>query len=202
MGRVVTDWQNTWRKPIIKPKLEKYIDLELAERIYFPELEWKTFSILDYVNLVMESGNGHKPLFLKQMRDVPVHKGLLESIKKEGLLHPILTQHNWFPMIGLQRIRASLSLGNSFCKDNEITVARIKYPVWDVIGIWPDRDNVEDFLAMYFECLSHVFKSTYNTHVIDSTGRETRSYEYRKPEDELINTPDPLADWISNSSPA
>lgn len=200
MGRVVTDWQNTWRKPIVKPKLEQYVNPELAKRIYFPELEWETFAILDYVDLVMESGDGHKPLFLKQMRDVPVHKALLKSIEKQGLLHPILAQHNWFPMIGLQRIRAAMCLGENFCKEHTITVARIKHPVWDVIGVWPDRDNVEDFLAMYFECLSHVFKSIYNTQSVDSTGRSTRSYEYRMPDEELDYIPDPLADWISSRS--
>lgn len=200
MGCVVTDWQQTWRKPIMKPKLEEYVNRDLAEKIYFPDLEWTTTSIADFINLVIKSAPGHDTLFLDQMKDVPVHKDLLKSIEKEGLLHPILTQHNWFPMIGLQRLRASLALGQDFCKNNDITVARIKDPVWDVIGVWPDRTNVEDFLAMYFECLSHVFKSKYNTHVTDSTGHETRSYEYRKPEDELPYIPDPLADWISSSS--
>ena len=191
----MTDWQPTWRKPIVKPKLEEYIDKELADKIFLPEMEWVTMPIQDFVDKLLAL---HNKLFTESITDIPVHGPLLESIKNEGLIHPILAQHQWYPMTGNQRLRCAITLGKDFCKNNEITIARIKHPVWDSIGVWPDKTNIEDFLAMYFECISHVFKSRYNTHATDSTGRDMRSYEYRRPSDELPINPNPLADWVSS----
>jgi hypothetical protein len=93
-------------------------------------------------------------------------------------------------------------LGEQFCKENDVTVARIKYPVWDSIGVWPDRDTQTAFLEIYFECISLVFKSRYNTRKTDSRGAVLQQFEQRASSDELDVELNPSADWISNSSPA
>lgn len=184
---------------VIRPTLEEYLPKEMAEAIHLPELEWQTMSIKRLINRITAI---HRDLFIKDQMSAPVHGPLLDSLAKDGMLNPLLLQHQWFPMIGNQRLRCAVALGEKFCEENEVTVARIAYPIWDCIGAWPNRQVQTAFLEIYFECLSHVFKSRYYAHDVDSTGRQLSSYEQRKESEELNIQPNPLADWVSNSSPA
>lgn len=182
---------------VVRPTLEEYLPKELAEAIYLPELEWQTMSIKQLINRITAI---HRNLFIKDQMSAPVHGPLLDSLAKDGMLNPLLLQNQWFPMIGNQRLRCAVALGEKFCEENEVTVARVAYPIWDCIGAWPDRQVQTAFLEIYFECLSHVFKSRYYSHDVDSTGRQLSSYEQRKESDELNMQPNPPADWISSSS--
>lgn len=201
MGCVVNNRSSSKikKEAVIKPTLQEYISEELANRIVLPELEWHNMPIID---LVQRIDSEHHELFIHDQLSAPIHGPLLESIKADGFLNPLLVQHQWYPMIGNQRIRCAVLLGEQFCKENDVTVARIKYPVWDSIGVWPDRDTQTAFLEIYFECISLVFKSRYNTRKTDSRGAVLRQFEQRASSDQLDVELDLSADWISNSSPA
>lgn len=187
------------KEAVIKPTLVDYVSEELAHKIVLPELEWHDIPIID---LLQRLSSEHRDLFIEDQLSAPIHGPLLESIKTDGFLNPILVQHQWYPLLGNQRLRCAVLLGEQFCKETNVTVARIKHPVWDSIGVWPQKETQTAFLTIYFECISLVFKSRYHTRKTDSQGAVLQQFEQRKRSDEVDVEINPLADWVSNSSPA
>ena len=63
--------------------------------------------------------------FVKNYNQIPVNLSLLESLERDGMINPILTMPDWYPIAGSQRLRAAAESKNDKLLDQWIRVARL-----------------------------------------------------------------------------
>ena len=79
-----------------------------------------------------------QPKVKENIRSVPLNENLMESLLEHGMLSPILTMPNWYPIAGSQRMRcmAELVPNHPWLGDQEIRVCNIDTEYWLVWYLW------------------------------------------------------------------
>ena len=100
----------------------------------------------------------------ENIKNVPLNEPLMESIKKHGIMSPMLTMNNYWPIAGSQRIRALWELikteedGYTY-KDIKIELHRFDKDWWNMYLLWPDKEFVNTALAVWFQTVELAWKS-------------------------------------------
>jgi hypothetical protein len=126
-----------------------------------------------------------QPKVKENIKSVPLNKNLMDSLSEHGMLSPILTMPNWYPIAGSQRMRcmAELVPTNPWLGDQEIRVCRIDKEYWLVWYLWGEKDFRDKAVAIYFQMVELVWKSMYYEEAQDPSGKLMTDFE--KEGDEL-----------------
>ncbi len=121
----------------------------------------------------------------KNIENVPLNLELLDSVLYEGILNPILTMKNWYPLAGSQRIRVVHEIKKRHNKSYnlEITVHRFLRDYHNVYYLWGEKEFRDKAIQLWFQLQELVFKSLYYEHDTDKGG--TKMIEFEKIGDEL-----------------
>lgn len=152
------------------------ISRETAELVPMPPHTWYVRSI----NWLLE-----QPKVKENIRSVPLNQKLCDSLYDHGMLSPILTMPNWYPIAGSQRLRAYAEIvqGRPDLGEQEIRVCRIDQEYWLVWYLWGDKDFRDTAVAIYFQMVELVWKSRYYEESHDPSGNLMTDFE--KEGDEL-----------------
>ena len=113
------------------------------------------------------------------IENVPLNIPLLDSVLYEGILNPILTMENWYPLAGSQRIRVVHEIKKRHNKNYNLNVVvhRFLKDYHNVYYLWPDTEFRSKAIAIWFQLQEVVFKSLYYEHEVDGQGRKMTEYE-------------------------
>ena len=147
-----------------------------AELVPLPPHTWYVRSI----NWLLE-----QPKVKENIKSVPLNQKLCDSLYEHGMLSPILTMPNWYPIAGSQRLRAYAEIvrGRPDLGEQEIRVCRIDQEYWLVWYLWGDKDFRDTAIAVYFQMVELVWKSRYYEESKDPNG--TLMTDFEKDGDEL-----------------
>ena len=101
------------------------------------------------------------PKNIEHIKNVPLNKNLLKSIKKEGFLSPFLVLDTWYPVCGSQRLRAAQEMPVSWRKQEKVWVCRFTTAVYKPLFYWPNKEEGHKSVQQYFQMLEVVFKTLY-----------------------------------------
>ena len=113
---------------------------------------------------------------------VPLNTKLLDSIEKDGLMNPILTMPNYYPIAGSQRMRALWSLvkghpdGFMF-KTITVEVHRFDKEWWNLFYLWSEKEFRDKAIAIWFQMVELAWKSRYYDYDKDSKGTLMTEFE-------------------------
>ena len=149
------------------------ITKEAAELIAIPPLTVEVQSVKFILNQqkVRENING-----------VPVNQPLLESIREHGIMSPILTMNNYWPIAGSQRICALWELikteedGYTY-KNINLEVHRFDQDWWNMFYLWPDKEFVKNATAIWFQTVELAWKSKVYEFTKDDSGVDMTEFE-------------------------
>ena len=152
------------------------VSRETAELVPMPPHTWYVRSI----NWLLE-----QPKVKENIKSVPLNQKLCDSLYEHGMLSPILTMPNWYPIAGSQRLRAYAEIvrGRPDLGEQEIRVCRIDQEYWLVWYLWGDKDFRDTAIAVYFQMVELVWKSRYYEESKDPNG--TLMTDFEKEGDEL-----------------
>ena len=119
------------------------------------------------------------------IENVPLNIPLLDSVLYEGILNPILTMENSYPLAGSQRIRVVHEIKKRHNKNYNLNVVvhRFLKDYHNVYYLWPDTEFRSKAIAIWFQLQEVVFKSLYYEHEADKGG--TQMTQFEKEGDEL-----------------
>ena len=113
---------------------------------------------------------------------VPLNTKLLDSIEKDGLMNPILTMPNYYPIAGSQRMRALWSLvkghpdGFMF-KTITVEVHRFDKEWWNMFYLWSEKDFRDKAIAIWFQMVELAWKSKHYEYEKDTSGVAMTEFE-------------------------
>lgn len=120
-------------------------------------------------------------VIIKNIKNVPVNEKLLESLKKDRMMNPILTMNSWYPIVGSQRIRCMQHLKETEpdhpCLEQEIRIARFDKDYWNMFYLWGDEDLRAKAIAVWFQTVELAWKSIHYIYDTDFSGTEMREFE-------------------------
>ena len=152
--------------------LSDRIKKETADLIGFPPIEWTTKSIAWLIE---------QETFLKNFHRVPVLPSLVDSLKKYKMINPILVMPTWYPIVGSQRLRACRAI---YEEDNEhsllqqvIRVARFEKEYWNSFYLWPNVEERNKCVQIYFQTIEAAWKSVHFIVEEDPSGVPMRQFE-------------------------
>lgn len=148
------------------------ISKDTAELVAIPPTQWLTKK----VSWVLE-----QDAIVKNIKNVPVNEPLLDSIKKNKIINPILTMPNWYPIVGSQRIRACLHVQETEpdhpLLQQNIRVARFEKDYWNMFYLWGEEDFRHKAIAIWFQTVELAWKSIHYIQEKDFSGTDMRSFE-------------------------
>ena len=118
----------------------------------------------------------------ENIKNVPLNEPLMESIKKHGIMSPMLIMNNYWPIAGSQRIRALWELikteedGYAY-KDIKVELHRFDKDWWNMYLLWPDKEFVNTALAVWFQTVELAWKSKVYEFTKDDSGVEMTEFE-------------------------
>ena len=143
-----------------------------AETVALPPTEW----FVKEVNWLLD-----QETFQKNYERIPLNNELYESIDKHGIIAPILTMNNWYPITGSQRLRVCSVIRKLRPKHKVLTqkvrVARITHEVWNAFYMWGDREFQEKAVQVYFQCIEIAWKSRHYIYEKDFSGVSMEHFE-------------------------
>lgn len=149
------------------------ISKELAESIPLPPFTVEFQKVKFLLN---------QPVVVKNIKKVPLNHPLMESVEQHGIMSPILTMPNYYPIAGSQRLRALWELvrthpeGYTF-KDIKIEVHKFDKDWWNLMFLWSDRKEAERMVAIWFQMAELVWKSRYYEYTKDPEGVDMTHFE-------------------------
>ncbi len=146
------------------------ISRDTAEMVPLPPNTW-------YVKTVGWLLN--QPEVKDNILKVPLNENLMNSIKEHGMLNPIFTMPNWYPLAGSQRMRClhELIKDNPKIGEQEVRVCRIDKEYWRVWFLWGDKEFRNKAIAVYFQMIELVWKSRYYQATTDPNGELMIDFE-------------------------
>lgn len=145
------------------------IDPALAENLLesWPQHYWVQKSI----KFILDQAKNKE-----HIKNVPLNKGLLESVKKNGFESPFLVLHTWYPVCGSQRLRVAQEMPIKWQKKTKVWVCRFNSSVYTPLFYWPNKEEGHKAVQQYFQMLEVVFKTLYMpSH--SSSGKRMIDYE-------------------------
>ena len=122
-----------------------------------------------------------QPIIIENIHKVPVNEKLLESLKKDKMLNPILTMNSWYPIVGSQRVRACMHIKETEPDHpnllQEIRIARFDADYWNMFYLWGDKDFRSKAIAIWFQMTELAWKSIHYIHYTDFSGTEMKEFE-------------------------
>ncbi len=148
------------------------IGKESAELVDIPPTTWYVKEVSWLLNQLT---------FLQNYERVPVNESLVESIKRDGILSPILTMPNWYPISGSQRLRACKHIMSLDSKhkvlNQQIRVARFDKEWWNCFYLWPNEEERNKMVQIYFQTIETAWKSLHYIHEKDFSGKNMIDFE-------------------------
>ena len=148
------------------------ISKSTAELVAIPPTTW----YVKKVSWLLE-----QEAIIKNIKNVPVNEKLLESLKRDRMINPILTMNHWYPIVGSQRIRALMHLKetepNHPGLEQEIRVARLDKDYWNMFYLWGDEDFRSKAIAIWFQTVELAWKSIHYIQDTDFAGTDMREFE-------------------------
>lgn len=117
--------------------------------------------------------------FVQKIKDyVPVNVHLLDSIKRDGILNPILVGSDFYPIAGSQRVRCFLELQDDEALMNTpITIHRFDKDYWNVFYLWGDIAERDKIISLWFQLVELAWKSKTYNFTEDSKGLDMKYFE-------------------------
>lgn len=151
---------------------DKRIGIATAELIALPPNTW----FVKEVSWILEQDT-----IQKNIKNVPVNEKLLESLKKNRMINPILTMPNWYPIVGSQRIRCCAHVAETEpdhpLLKQKIRVARFDKDWWNMFYLWGDEDFRHRAVAIWFQTVELAWKSQHYIEDKDFSGTDMRVFE-------------------------
>ena len=150
------------------------IKKETAELVAIPPTEWSVKSI----QWLLETDT-----IKKNIHNVGLNELLVESLKRDGMISPILTMPSWYPIVGSQRIRAFQHIKEENADHpsllQEIRVARFEKEYWNMFYLWgSEEDNFRNkAIAVWFQTVELAWKSIHYIELKDSRGNPMTLFE-------------------------
>ena len=143
-----------------------------ADTVTLPPTEWYAKE----VNWLLD-----QETFQKNYERIPLNNELYESIDKYGIIAPILTMNDWYPITGSQRLRVCSVIRQLRPKHKVLTqkvrVARITHEVWNAFFMWSDAEFREKAVQVYFHCIETAWKSRHYIYDKDFGGVSMEHFE-------------------------
>ena len=143
-----------------------------ADTVTLPPTEWYAKE----VNWLLD-----QETFQKNYERIPVNNELYESIDKYGIIAPMLTMNDWYPITGSQRLRVCSVIRQLRPKHKVLTqkvrVARITHEVWNAFFMWSDAEFREKAVQVYFHCIETAWKSRHYLYDKDFGGVSMEHFE-------------------------
>ena len=150
----------------------KRIGQTSAEIAPLPEMDWRVREVQWLLD---------QETFQKNYKDIPINNELYESIDKHGMIAPILTMSDWYPIAGSQRLRVCQAIRelrpSHKVLSQKVRVARITNEVWHVFHLWPEKEFVSKAIQVYFQCIEVVWKTRYYIYETDFSGVSMEHFE-------------------------
>lgn len=148
------------------------ISKSTAELVGLPPTEWT----VKKVSWLLEQDS-----VIKNIQNVPVNEKLLESLKRDRMINPILCMPEWYPIVGSQRIRCCWHL-KEIEPDHpnlqqEIRVARFEKEYWNLFYLWGNEEFRSKAIAVWFQMAELAWKSIHYIQEKDFAGTEMREFE-------------------------
>lgn len=120
-----------------------------------------------------------QPMVLQNLeQSVAINEPLLESIKKEGVINPLLTCSTFWPLVGSQRLRAILEIRKEDKDfDPYIKFAKIDNSYENFWFLWPEKEFRSKALAANYQLWELIFKSLYFGETKTKDGTDMRYFE-------------------------
>lgn len=148
------------------------ISKSTAELVAIPPTTW----YVKRVSWLLEQDS-----IVKNIKNVPVNEKLLESLKRDRMINPILTMPHWYPIVGSQRIRCMMHLKETEpehpCIQQEIRVCRLDKEYWNMFFLWGDEDLRSKAIAVWFQTVELAWKSIHYIYDEDFGGTSMREFE-------------------------
>ncbi len=133
----------------------------------WPETVWETKSLYYLLNQPVNN-------FLKE---APLNESLLESLRRDGFLNPLLVTKEYFPLTGLQRLRCAIELPLDVQQNTEVKMCRLKEGPQDLFRYYPNEEMGQSMACAYFAVLEVSFKSLFFDEQFDKAGVEMTIFE-------------------------
>ena len=148
------------------------IGKESAELVDIPPTTWYVKEVTWLLDQVT---------FLKNYERIPLNKTLVESIKRDGIISPMLVMPNWYPITGSQRLRACRHIlsteSNHKVLKQQIRVARFDKEWWNAFYLWPNKEDRDKAVQIYFQTIETAWKSRHYIHEHDFAGKAMIKFE-------------------------
>lgn len=148
------------------------ITKETAELISIPPTEWEVKTVSWLLD---------QEVFAEKYVKIPLNETLMESIKRDGIISPMLVMPNWYPICGSQRLRACKHIQYTDpthkVLDQSIRVARFEKEWWNAFYLWPNEEDKNKCIQIYFQTMETAWKSKYFIHEKDFKGKDMIRFE-------------------------
>ena len=139
-----------------------------AELVNIPPTTWHTKQIKWLVE---------QETFQKNFDKIPLNVSLKESHERDGMINPILTMPDWYPIAGSQRLRAAAESKSDKLLNQWIRVARFDSENWNAFYLWPDIEFRDKEIQVYFQCIETAWKSLQYIASSDRKGKSMIDFE-------------------------
>lgn len=149
------------------------ITRKTAELVAIPPTTWTVRSIK---SLLEEES------IVKNIYNVGLNQPLLESLKRDGMMNPILVMPTWYPIVGSQRIRVFQEIKETEpehpCLDQLVRVARFEKEYWNMYYLWGADENFRSkAIAVWFQTVELAWKSIHYMETEDKKGFSMQEFE-------------------------
>lgn len=148
------------------------VNKDTAELVAIPPTTW-------YVKKV--SWLLSQEIIVKNIENVPLNEELLESVKRDKILNPLLTMPNWYPIVGSQRVRACWELLKTNPEhptlNQDIRIAVFDKEYWNMFYLWGDEDFRSKAIAVWFQMVELAWKSQFYIENTDTAGVDMKRFE-------------------------
>lgn len=145
---------------------------ETAELVDIPPITWYVKEVAWLLDQV---------IFIKNYERIPLNESLVESIKRDGIISPILVMPSWYPIAGSQRLRACKHVLSTEpdhkLLSQQIRVARFDKEWWNCFYLWPNKEDRDKAVQLYFQTVEIAWKSIHYIHEKDFSGKEMVKFE-------------------------
>ena len=139
-----------------------------AELVSIPPTTWHTKQIRWLVE---------QETFQKNFDKIPLNVSLKESLERDGMINPMLTMPDWYPIAGSQRLRAAAESKSDKLLNQWIRVARFDSENWNAFYLWPDIEFRDKAIQVYFQCIETAWKSLQYIASSDRKGKSMIDFE-------------------------
>lgn len=120
----------------------------------------------------------NQPVVSKNIDSPAINEKLMENIKEEGILNPILCASTWWPIVGSQRLKAIYEIRKQDKNfDPLLKIAKIDKPVENIFYLWPEKEFANKAVAIQYQLWELVFKSTFFDVEKTKSGEDVKYYE-------------------------